>query len=40
MKGTENAAGKTRQDIKRQIKWEGLTLKLLGTRRYILGTML
>jgi hypothetical protein len=36
-KGIESAAGKTGQDIKYQIKWLGLSMRLLGTLRYTLG---
>jgi hypothetical protein len=37
-KGIESAAGKTGQDIKWQIKWLSLSMRLLGTQRYTLGT--
>lgn len=36
-KGTENAAGTAGQDMKWQIKWLGISTKLLHTLRYTLG---
>jgi hypothetical protein len=35
--GTESMAGKTRQDIKHQIKWLDMSLRLLDTLDYTLG---
>jgi hypothetical protein len=36
-KGIESEAGKTGQDIKWQVKWLDLSMRLLGTLKYTLG---